>query len=83
MGTYYNFEKVEAEGRRLQPFQLANYPRQPILHRLVAVCDRLIFKQAVDVTDSEEYVLFYNQYRAGYLISFDLYDYDPSIEDKP
>lgn len=41
-------------------------------YHLYALCDRLIFKQAVCVDDKEEFEGFFSQYKKGYLISFQL-----------
>lgn len=80
MGTYYSWKTVEAKGRRIEHYPLSDYPKRPVYHRLVAVCDRAIFKQAADVTDPKEYKLFYDQYRQGFILSFDLFDYNPTRE---
>ena len=39
---------------------------------LYALCDRLIFKQAVCVDDRSEFFEFYRQYESGNLLSFEL-----------
>ena len=41
-------------------------------HHLYALCDRLIFKQAVCVDDESDFDEFFGQYAQGLLISFQL-----------
>jgi hypothetical protein len=81
MGTYYDVEKVEQKGRRISHYPMNKPPTEGFYYRLVAVCDRLIFKLAADVTDPSEYDEFYGQYRRGMLVSFDLYDFSPEPGD--
>ena len=45
--------------------------------RLVAVSSNGLWDRACDVTNDSEYKLFYDQYAAGYFLSWDLYIFDP------
>jgi hypothetical protein len=77
MGQYYDVNTVKKEGIPISHYPMEKYPVGKFRNRLVAICDRMIFKQAADVTLPSEYALFYSQYRRGMLLSFDLYDFDP------
>ena len=77
MGVYYNpVEDITNGSVAVKYLNTQNYDeamRQlPNGHHLYALCDRLIFKQAVCVDAKEEFEKFFGQYNQGYLISFQL-----------
>ena len=77
MGVYYNpVEDITDGSVAVEYLNTQNYDeaiRQlPPKHHLYALCDRLIFKQAVCVDAKEEFEKFFDQYNQGYLISFQL-----------
>lgn len=78
MGTYYNPEKVEKHGVRVEKTPLG---LPTVKYRLVMVLDRTTRKLAVDVTNRGEYQEFYGQYSMGLWLRYDLYDYDPANEE--
>lgn len=76
MGIYYNPVDDIIDGRVGTFINTHDYReaiRQlPSTHHLYALCDRLIFKQAVCVDVKEEFEEFFGQYKQGYLISLQL-----------
>mgnify|MGYP000857780818 FL=1 len=77
MGVYYNpVEDITDGSVAVEYLNTQNYDeaiRQlPPKHHLYALCDRLIFKQAVCVDAKEEFEKFFDQYNQGHLISFQL-----------
>mgnify|MGYP000891039614 CR=1 FL=1 len=77
MGVYYNpVEDIIDGSVAVEYLNTHNYDeaiRQlPPKHHLYALCDRLVFKQAVCVDAKEEFEGFFGLYKKGYLISFQL-----------
>lgn len=76
MGIYYNPVEDIANGTVGKFINTHNYDeamrKLPDGHHLYALCDRLIFKQAVYVGAKEEFDEFFGQYTQGLLTSFQL-----------
>ena len=76
MGVYYNpVEDITngTVGKFINTHDYNEAMRQlPHGHHLYALCDRLIFKQAVCVDDESDFDEFFGQYAQGLLISFQL-----------
>jgi len=73
---YYNPPDAVASipgSKRVYAGASREQPRVPRGYKLVAVMDRLVYKCAPDVTDSDEYKHFYDQYYAGQFVTMDLY----------
>jgi len=70
---YYSDQAVLALGTPVVRPCGNNQPVIPNGYRLVAICDRIIYKVCPDVTDLTEYTEFYNQYYSGAFVSMDLY----------
>lgn len=77
MSKYYNPASDLEEGRVGRPLVGTDYTgglrQMREGEHLYALCDRLIFKQAVCVDKRADYDEFYSQYRQGNLMSFQLY----------
>lgn len=74
MSKYYNpVSKVKQNGISVD--RGGGYPLGRFRNRLVAISSNGLFERAVDVTDQNEFKLFYDQYYSGMWLNFDLYDY--------
>ena len=86
MGIYYNPVEDVASGRVGTPINTHSYNeaiRQlPYGHHLYALCDRVIFKLVVCVDDQREFSEFFNQYKQGYLLSFELVALSPEAHQR-
>ena len=80
MSTYYEPEDVKANGRKTNAFG-GDHAMSKSMSRLqsgevmVAVIDRYMFEQAVDVSDKAEFDEFYAVYAQGYAKNFVVYAY--------
>ncbi len=75
MGTYIklsvlkDFKPIAPTGGSTPEQQHQGLLAQAAGNRLIALCDRLVFKQAVDVTELSEFKAFDDIYRRGIIIS--------------
>jgi len=79
MGRYYDVEKIE--NGNFKKVKITNGKEQPKFNnRLVAVCDKLVRKIAVDLTDKSEWDHFYKQYFDGLIVNMYLYDIPENVD---
>lgn len=81
MSKYYNVDKVRTTAKRVARAG-DNHPSVRDGRRLVAIADNGLFKAAIDVTEQSEFDYFYARYYSGGYLTFELYDYNPLVENK-
>jgi len=72
MRQYYDPQKISEVGKRVE--RIGNkQPRIPAGHYLIAKLNNLLRDVCPDVTNLNEFQVFYDAYYAGYWVSMELY----------
>ena len=73
MSQYFNAKAVRAKGKPADYRVAGQQPEVPAGHRLVVLLDSVTHEKAVDVTDPEEFELFYQLDCSGHYLHFLVY----------
>lgn len=73
MSQYFKAKAVRAKGKPADYRVAGQQPEIPARHRLVALLDSVTHEKAVDVTDPEEFALFYALDCSGHYLKFLVY----------